>query len=338
MELSWAHHRLEFKFEAKTSRNTLRTKDTWFIRIYDDLTHNVSIGEAPYFEGLTPVSRTEFLDELHRVCTENDTGSHISGIRFGIETALQNLRPLTENAFTRGEAGIPINGLIWMGDKKTMLGRINKKVSDGFHVLKLKIGGINFEDELELLEYVRTQFPDKNLEIRLDANGAFTAENAMEKLKRLSEFDVHSIEQPIKAGNFEEMARICELSPIPIALDEELIGYKPYSEKKEILDTIKPRFIILKPSLCGGLSGANEWVHLAEERNIGWWATSALESNVGLKGLALWLFNKHVTVPQGLGTGQLYHNNIPSALELHGDKLFYNPEKQFEFPELEWHQ
>lgn len=338
MELSWAHHQLDFKFEAKTSRRTMRTKDTWFIRLYDDLTHNESIGEAAHFDGLSPESCDEFLAELQRVCRESDLGSYLSSVRFGIETAMRNLMPLVDNEFTRGEKGIPINGLIWMGDRRTMLGRIDRKIADGFKVLKLKIGGIDFEDELDLLRYIRQRYSDRDLELRLDANGAFAPDEALEKLNRLSEFGIHSLEQPIHAGRWDEMAEICRKSPIPIALDEELIGFRPYSEKAYLLETIRPRYIILKPSLCGGLSGANEWVDLAEEKGIGWWATSALESNVGLQGLAIWLFSRKATVPQGLGTGQLYHNNIPSPLELRGDRLFYNPEKRFEFPQLEWHR
>lgn len=338
MDLTWAHHRLEFKFEAKTSRSTMRTKDTWFIRIYDDLTHNYSIGEAAHFDGLSHETREEFLEELKRVCRESDLGSHLSSVRFGIESAMRNLMPLVDNEFTRGEKGIPINGLIWMGDHKTMLGRIDKKIADGFTVLKLKIGGIDFDEEIELLKYIRKRYSNKDIELRLDANGSFKTDEALEKLKRLAEFNIHSIEQPIHAGRWEEMAELTSFSPIPIALDEEIIGYRPYSEKIELLDSIKPQYIILKPSLCGGLSGANEWADLAETRGIGWWATSALESNVGLQGLAIWLFSRKATMPQGLGTGQLYHNNIPSALELRGDHLFYNPEKSVIFPELEWHR
>lgn len=338
MELKWAHYKLDFLFEAKTSRNTLHTKDTWFVRIYDELTHNISIGEASWFEGLSPETKVEFVDELDRVCQEGDFGSHVSGVRFGIETALYNLRPLPDNAFTRGEVGIPINGLIWMGDKQEMLERIREKLNEGFKVLKLKVGGIDFQDEVELLKYIRSRYSPSDLEIRLDANGGFSKENALKRLDELSEYHIHSIEQPITAGQWNEMAMICEKSPIPIALDEELIGYRNYDEKKQLIDTIHPSYLILKPSLCGGISGANEWADLAEENGIGWWGTSALESNVGLKGLAVWLFNRGVSIPQGLGTGRLYSNNIPSPLELHGDKLFYNPEKSFVFPEMQWHR
>ena len=338
MKLSWAHYRLDFKFEAKTSRSTMRSKDTWFIRIYDELTHNVSIGEAAYFEGLSPETREEFINELNRVCRTSDLGSHLSSVRFGIETALRNLLPRIDNDFTRGKAGIPINGLIWMGDRQLMMQRIDEKVKDGFKVLKLKIGGIDFEEEISLLRYIRKKYPNDCLEIRLDANGSFTPLSAPTKLERLAQFGIHSIEQPIKPGQIHEMAKLCANSPIPIALDEELIGYRPFHEKVLLIKEINPQFLVLKPSLCGGLSGANEWVDLAKAHEIGWWATSALESNVGLQALALWTYGKKVELPQGLGTGQIYSNNIPSALELVGDSLFLNPEKSFVFPDLKWHQ
>lgn len=337
MQLNWSHYTLHFNFAAKTSRATLHKKDTWFISIYDDITHNVSIGEAAYFEGLSPESRQDFIAELDRVCREGDLGSTMSSVRFGIETALRNLRPLVNNAFTRGEIGIPINGLIWMGDRNDMKRRIDKKIAEGFRVLKLKIGGIDFNDEIELLRYIRERYRSDILEIRLDANGSLRYDEALEKLKMLSEYGIHSIEQPIKAGAWEEMAELCLKSPIPIALDEDLIGHRTFAEKELMLKMIKPQYIIVKPSLCGGLSGANEWVDTAIKMNIGWWGTSALESNVGLKALALWLFSRGVTMPQGLGTGKLYSNNIESPLELRGDRLFFNPEKHIVMPQLQWH-
>lgn len=337
MQLAWAYYPLHFKFDARTSRGSMSVKDTWFIRVYDELTHSYSIGEAAYFEGLCHEGRKEFEAELHRVCCHNDLGSNISSVRFGIETAMRNLLPIVDNAFTRGETGIPINGLIWMGDKATMQQRIEKKLADGFRVLKLKIGGIHFDDEVDLIRQIRTQYAPDTLEIRLDANGAFSADNVMERLKRLAEFSIHSIEQPIRAGQWEQMAEVCSESPIPIALDEELIGYRPYHEKAEILRVIKPSYIIIKPSLCGGLSGANEWVDLADAHDIGWWATSALESNVGLQALAIWLSTHQIAMPQGLGTGMLYTNNVASPLEMRGEYLFYNPKKQLEIPNLKWH-
>lgn len=328
MVLSWEHYRLDFKFEAKTSRNSMTTKDTWFIRIVDD-NNNIGLGEAAYFDGLSKESKEDFLDEIDRVCKENDLESQVSAVRFGIESAIQNLKPLEDNPFTRGEVGIPINGLIWMGNRDTMLKRIDQKISDGFHVLKLKIGGIDFEDELDLLKYIRNKYSSDNLELRLDANGSFSKDNALEKIDRLSKFDIHSIEQPIRSGYWEKMSEICKNSPIPIALDEELIGFRTINDKISLLDSIKPQYIILKPSLCGGLAASDEWADLAEMRNIGWWATSALESNIGLKAIALWAYSRKVTIPQGLGTGQLYHNNIPSPLELRKDKIFYNPNSPF---------
>lgn len=338
MQLSWVHYQLDFKFEAKTSRETFKTKDTWYIRLFDEETGNISFGEAAFFDGLSKETRNEFLSELQRVSAGNVPDSDVSSVRFGIESALINQNPIESNEFTKGVVGIPINGLIWMGDRYTMRERIDRKLADGFNVLKLKIGGINFEDELDLLKYIRSRYSPECLEIRLDANGSFLPADAFDKLTSLSRFAIHSIEQPIMAGQWQLMAEICEKSPIPVALDEELIGIYPSDGKLQLIDSIKPQYIILKPSLCGGLSEADEWVDIAEENGIGWWATSALESNVGLQAIALWLSHRNISIPQGLGTGQLYKNNIPSPLELRGDRLFYNPEKRMEFPSLLWQQ
>lgn len=344
MEVYWTHRRLDFKFLAKTSRNAMTTRDTWLLAVVDPVTHNFGIGEAAYFDGLSEESYDDFMAEIHRVCAEGDVSSRVSAVRCGLETAIRNLMPTEENAFTRGEQGIPINGLIWMGDKAEMTKRIDEKISSGFSVLKLKIGGIDFEDELELLRHIRSRYNPEALELRLDANGGFSAGNALEKLKRLSEFGIHSIEQPLKAGDWEHTSALCQSSPIPIALDEELIGMRSRSAKSVLLDTLQPQYIILKPTLCGGLSEADEWIELARERNIGYWATSALESNVGLQALSLWAFshcsggNAGAMMPQGLGTGMLYRNNFPSSLELRGNKIFYNPEKKFKLPQMEWHR
>lgn len=341
MEISFAPYRLQFKFEARTSRETLRVKDTWFVRVFDSSSGVCGIGEAAYFDALSKESKSEFLAELHRVCEQSDIASNVSSVRFALETALRSMNPISgANAFERSQEGIPINGLIWMGDKFEMLERIKSKLNDGFRVLKLKIGGIDFNEEMDLLRYIRQRFSPEDLELRLDANGGFSPEDALEKLDLLSRFHIHSIEQPICAGRWMDMEKLCRQSAIAIALDEELIGVRSAREKEELLDAIKPHYIILKPTLCGGLSDAEEWKCLAESRQIGWWATSALESNIGLQALSLWVARQFMSVgnilPQGLGTGQLYTNNIKSGLELRSNRLFFNSKEQITLPELQW--
>lgn len=336
MRAEYKKYSLIFKEAAITSRNTLLAKDTYFIKVWDDEnpTH-FGVGEASLFRGLSAEDCPEYEEKLRKVCANinNIDLSQLkrwSSILFGIETALQDLknegrRMLYDSQFSRGEEGIRINGLIWMGNKEQMAERISQKLSQGFKCLKLKIGGIDFASEIELIKSIRNRFPKDILELRLDANGAFLPDEALSKLETLSQFDVHSIEQPIKQGNYNAMAEICKNSPIPIALDEELIGVVESVAKKELLDSIKPQYIILKPSLAGGFASSDEWIALAEERGIGWWATSALESNIGLNAIAQWLSAKKTIMPQGLGTGQLYINNINSPLYIGGDKLYLSP-------------
>ena len=256
-------------------------------------------------------------------------GIRESSILFGLETALASLRAggrheLWPSAFTRGEVAIPINGLVWMGDFRKMRERIRGKLDEGFGCVKLKIGGIDFEDEVALLRMIRKEYGRSDLELRLDANGSFTSENAKERLARLSEYDIHSIEQPIKAGQWEAMRKIAEKSPIDIALDEELIGTRSREEKEELLDAIRPAYVVLKPSLAGGFAHSQEWIELAKERGCGWWITSALESNIGLNALAQFVALQNPTMPQGLGTGELYVENFPSPLVRKGENLWYD--------------
>lgn len=249
---------------------------------------------------------------------------------FWLRTALADIGKSAghTNRWLEGHEGIPINGLVWMGDKATMRARIQEKLNAGFRIIKLKIGGINFDDEVYLLREIRRSFSPEDLEIRLDANGAFTPENALRRLDTLSVFAVHSLEQPIKAGQEETMAHICAVSPIPIALDEELIGMRTPEQCAQLLSDIRPAYIILKPSLCGGFRASDAYISIARKMNIGWWATSALESNIGLEAIGRWLTDNYtITMPQGLGTGQLYTNNIGSPLEMRGPKLFYDPAK-----------
>ena len=247
---------------------------------------------------------------------------------FGLETAIRHYHTgdwaLWDTAFSRGETGIPINGLIWMGDFNKMLAQIETKMNVGFRCIKLKIGAINFEEELALLRHIRAHFSSNEIELRVDANGAFAPADAMEKLKRLSELDLHSIEQPIRAGQWEEMARLTSESPLPIALDEELIGCNTLVEKRKLLSAIRPQYIILKPSLHGGISGGNEWIAEAERQRIGWWITSALESNIGLNAIAQWCATFDNPLPQGLGTGLLFTDNVEMPLEIRKDCLWFD--------------
>lgn len=339
IEAQWAPYRLDFKFEARTSRDTMLHKDTFFVRLTDKATGRTGIGECALFRGLSSDDIPDYEQQLQTACANPANLSQHSSIRFGLESAAIDggmHGDVPRTPFLEGLEGIPINGLIWMGTKAEMAARIDAKLADGFSVLKLKIGGIDFESELDLLRSIRRRYSASSLELRLDANGSFSPADAMERLQRLSCFGIHSIEQPIRAGQLTEMARICRVSPIPIALDEELIGTPTRESIETLLDTVAPQYIILKPSLCGGVSAAGMWADEAERRDIGWWATSALESNVGLLAIARWLAGRGIQRPQGLGTGQLYYNNIPSGLYLRGSMLYYNPEKAIELPTLPW--
>ncbi|HVD97321.1 MAG TPA: o-succinylbenzoate synthase [Cytophagaceae bacterium] len=344
---SWKKHTLIFRFEAGTSRGVLTTKDTWYLQIHD--TENpsiVGIGECGPLKGLSPDDRPEMEEKLREFCANISSLSLINfstatllqqfslheypSVLFGLETALLDLqqggkRVIIPSSFSSGHTSIPINGLVWMGDEKFMRIQLEEKIAQGYSCIKLKIGAINFDSEIGLIQSIRKHFSPEQITIRVDANGAFGFEEAKEKLKILSDYSIHSIEQPIKAGQPEQMRALCAQTPLPIALDEELIGIKSLKEKKQLLDFIRPQFIILKPTLVGGLSMSQEWIRLAEERNIGWWITSALESNIGLNAIAQFTASLPITMPQGLGTGQLYHNNIPSPLTIKNGQLFYQP-------------
>ena len=343
MIASYKKYELQFKRPAKTSRGEYQTRPVWFLFLSEN--GKTGIGECAPLSGLsteTPEQVEKILDEIckkpeHFIENPELTGS-ISSVRFALETALLDLKKggkqqLFPSVFTEGKKGIPINGLIWMGEENYMQQQIQEKIDAGFHCIKLKIGGIDFEQELELLKNIRKKFDRDKIILRLDANGAFQPKEALEKLHRLSQFQIHSIEQPIAAGKWDEMARICSESPIPISLDEELIGVNSLPEKEKLLDTIRPQFLVLKPSLHGGFSGCNEWIELAKQRKIGWWVTSYLESNIGLNAIAQWTFHKNAQGFQGLGTGGLFPNNIDSPLEIRGEELWINSEKTFQFPE-----
>ncbi|KIO44530.1 MULTISPECIES: o-succinylbenzoate synthase [Sanguibacteroides] len=345
LKASYIPYRLVFKQPAGTSRGILTTKESWFIKVWDTERPEVfGIGECALFRGLSADDRPDYEKQLEQVCLNIDrlpleTLNDWSSIRFGVETALADLgnggkRWIYPTPFLENSRPIEINGLIWMGDRKTMEERLVEKLNAGFHCIKLKIGAIDFQSELELLKLIRSRFNRHDIELRVDANGAFTPDEALAKLEQLARYDIHSIEQPIRQGQWKEMARLCRLSPVPIALDEELIGISETERKRELLMTIQPRYIILKPALTGGFSGAEEWIEIAGRLRIGWWVTSALESNIGLNAIAQWTATLPTAMPQGLGTGQLYINNIPSPLEQKGCFISYNPTKKWELNPL----
>lgn len=325
MQASYKKYILDFKRPSGTSRGVLTQKETWFILLERD--EKTGIGECGILRGLSIDDKPNYEDILKWTCVNIHLGLNVlldeliefPSIQFGLETAFQSLESddkfnLFPSAFTRGEDDIPINGLVWMGDKAFMSQQIKEKIVQGFKCIKLKIGAIDFETELDLIKSIRKEFSINDIELRVDANGAFSPKDALEKLKRLSELDLHSIEQPIKQGQFEAMAKLCERTPLPIALDEELIGVFSATKKEELLQTINPQHIILKPSLIGGFKGSSEWINLANNQNIGWWITSALESNVGLNAIAQWTYSLNTKTYQGLGTGSLFTNNFDSPL------------------------
>src|SRR5690554_3123131 len=319
----------EFKRPSGTSRGVLTEKKAWFITVWNKHKPNIKgVGECSIIPGLSPDFENDESYELkvRDVVKDVDYFSlnieelkDFPSIYFGLEMALLDLKNggkgvFYDTEFTRGNQTIPINGLIWMGDEEFMQSQIEQKLAEGFSCIKMKIGAIDFEKELEILAGIRKQVSAKEITLRVDANGAFTPEDALGKLKRLSEFELHSIEQPIKQGQIEEMHKLCAKNILPIALDEELIGIYDYEDKRQLLDKIQPQFIILKPSLIGGFKGSKEWIELAEERKIPWWITSALESNVGLNAIAQFTSTYEIVLPQGLGTGALYTNNVESCL------------------------
>jgi len=343
LQAHYQKYTLEFKQASGTSRGILRTKDSWLIFLHDTTTPTiVGIGECGLLKGLSIDDRPDYEEKLQEVCQDInnhaywlDTGlKEWPSIHFGLEIALQDLavqgtKKLFPSPFTEHFAPIPINGLIWMGEQAFMFEQIKKKLEAGFNCIKLKIGAINFEEELSLLKYIRQQFSAKEIEIRVDANGAFAPADALEKLKRLSGFELHSIEQPIKQHQWQEMAALCAHTPLPIALDEELIGVFDLSKKQALLETIQPHYLIFKPSFIGGYKGTSEWINLCKQANIDWWITSALESNIGLNAIAQWTATLGNPLPQGLGTGQLYTNNIVSPLTVQKGGLYYDNEKEW---------
>ncbi len=344
LQFSYKKHVFRFKRPAGTSRGVLRQKTSYYLLVRNTENPDITgMGECSTIKGLSPDPWERYEETLEAVCYGPEPPEYWLGsglddfpsIRFGLETALFDRqkggrRILFPSAFTEGREGIPINGLIWMGDTGFMKRQIREKLEAGFRCIKLKIGAIDFEKELELLRMIRQEHDEKELELRVDANGAFAPEEAMEKLKQLSELGIHSIEQPIRQGQWEEMAKLCEKSPVPIALDEELTGLKTNENIQKMMETIHPQYLVLKPSLLGGFSRSRWYIHAAEQAGAGWWVTSALEGNIGLNAIAQWTFLLENTMPQGLGTGQLFTNNVPSPLFVQGDQLWFNRKNRWD--------
>ncbi len=332
MTATFQQYLLEFKKPSGTSRGILRTKETFFLEIEEN--GKIGIGECALFRGLSFDDVPEYEEKLSWLCENiNQDFDYLKNelkkfpsIWFGYEQAILNLKNgeniYFPSGFTLGKKALKINGLIWMGTAEFMQEQIEEKLNQGFHCIKLKIG-VDWKSEKEILQKLRAKFPAEQLELRVDANGGFTFEEAKIVLQELSDLQIHSIEQPIKAGNVEEMKNLCAETPTPIALDEELIGITDFNEKKKLLEKIKPQYIILKPALIGGFSGTDEWISLAEQLNTEWWITSALESNIGLNAIAQYTFTKDPKIPQGLGTGGLFTNNLESTLILKGDQLSF---------------
>ena len=333
-------YKLHFKQPAGTSRGVYTIRNVWYVRFTDTETGKQGIGECAPLPNLScdDIANYEDILKIHCLRLENtgtidyETLRQYPSMLFGMETAFYHLNTgnlaFWDTPFSRGEEGITINGLIWMGSFDEMYARICEKINAGFKCIKLKIGAIDFDKELQLLDFIRSHFDKNEIELRVDANGAFKPSDAMSKLEALSKFELHSIEQPIRQGQWKEMAILCTSTPLPIALDEELIGVNTESEKIRLLETIRPQYIILKPSLHGGIAGSEEWIRLAKERNIGYWITSALESNIGLNAIAQWTATKEHTLPQGLGTGQLFTDNIESPLHIKGEKLWFDADNR----------
>lgn len=351
MRLEFAPYLLHFKEPGGTSRGVMTEKPTFLIKVYDENDPSrFGIGEAAVFPGLSPEADGNYVWKLTELMANVAIGnatdlSRHSSIQFGLEQALLDYSGgcrgvYYPSAFTNCEEQIVINGLVWMGDFDRMIERIEEKLKEGFRCIKLKIGAIDWRKEMEMIEFIRRRFSEDSLVIRVDANGGFSMDNSLSRLKCLADLGVHSIEQPIKSGNPDLMAFLCQVSPVPIALDEELIGKYTTEERAEMLDVIKPDYIILKPALCGGFSGGEEWISLAEERGIGWWVTSALESNVGLSAIAQWTAYIGASGPQGLGTGGVFTDNFKTPVTLNGDRLKFNPSEAFDysqFTDLKWH-
>ena len=344
----WIERHLEPHFTLGTSKGAITTRTVWYlIAWHHDRPEVRGIGEAALFPGHSKEFPADVKTKLLELCMDTSNWERrltddlvdVPSVRFAVEQCLKDLeavgtKTLFPSAFTLGRQAIPINGLVWMGDKATMKQRIREQIDGGYTTVKMKIGAIGIDDELELLKAVRTQYRASDLILRVDANGAFSAQQAPDILKRLADLHVHSIEQPVAPGLYEVMAELCAHTPIPVALDEDLIGLNTHDAKVDLLDNLKPQYIVIKPSLVGGWAATQEWIDLAKARNIGWWITSALESSIGLNAIAQYTATLHVTMAQGLGTGKVYANNIPSPLLAEKGFLRYRPEEDWDLSDL----
>ncbi|WP_281233424.1 o-succinylbenzoate synthase [Flavobacterium gelatinilyticum] len=341
MKASYHKYMLEFKVPSGTSRGIMTEKETWFIVL--EKKGKKGIGECGILRGLSADDRDDYEEKLKWTCENIHLGEtalwesllEFPSIQFGVEMAFLSLNSETPyllfpSEFTNTSKSIDINGLVWMGEPAFMKQQIEDKLAQGFKCIKLKIGAIDFDKELELLQFIRSHFTSDQIEIRVDANGAFDLSEALNKLNQLNKFELHSIEQPVRKGNIQAMADLCKETPFPIALDEELIGIFSFEEKEELLQKIKPQYIILKPSFVGGYRGTKEWILLAEKYKIGWWITSALESNIGLNAIAQWTFLLNSKMPQGLGTGALYTNNFDCPLKVLNGQLWYETSEKWD--------
>ena len=332
---------LHFLQPAGTSRGVYNTRLSFYLKLTSDEQPDVvGVGECATLPDLScdAMPPNEYERKLRTFCDEYERTGVIDyeamraypSMLFGLETAVAQFNAkgslnFFNTPFGRGEEGIPINGLVWMGTFEEMFERLEAKLKAGFRCIKIKIGAIDFDRELQLIRHIRSTFSRNNVELRVDANGGFTPKEALSRMEALVQYDIHSIEQPIKQHQWTEMARLCAATPLPIGLDEELIGVNERQKKIELLDTIRPQYIVLKPSLHGGMAGTEEWIQLARERNIGSWITSALESNVGLNAIAQLtanIYGSNIRHAQGLGTGQLFADNIEMPLKVLGDKLW----------------
>lgn len=346
MRLQFAPYLLRFKEPAGTSRGVLTEKITCIIRLFDENNpETYGVGEAAVFPGLSPEADDRFFYKLMELQANVRIGrsTDLTGfpsLQSGFEQAIRDYSGgcngiYFPSPFVGGKKSIEINGLVWMGSFEEMEKRLEEKLANGFHCVKLKIGAIDWRKELDMIEIIRKRYTPEQVEIRVDANGGFNMDNALPRMKHLADLGVHSIEQPIKAGTPQLMRFLCEVSPLPIALDEELIGKFTRQQKEKTLDEIKPRYIVLKPSLVGGFSGTEEWINIAEERGIRWWITSSLESNIGLNALAQWVATLKNDLPQGLGTGALFTNNFESPIYMDGERLKYDPRLSLDYKKID---
>lgn len=338
MNASFSSHILEFNFKAGTSRGVMTERKTWYLQLQEG--KQTGIGECAPLAGLSRDNLDEIEGKLQWVCDNIDLGfaklyddlADFPAVRMALETAFISLRGSTPhtlfvNPFSKGKAGIPINGLVWMSDAKEMEKQMAKKIKEGYKCVKMKIGAIDIGEEIAIIERIRETYEPWDLEIRLDANGAFDRSNIFDVIDELSDLEIHSIEQPV--NDRQLLKELCAESPVPIALDESLIGINGKEEKEALINDILPDYIVIKPTLVGGFRAAEDWIELAEKNGIGWWVTSALESNIGLNAIAQWLGNYPLRIYQGLGTGKLYNNNIESPLNIRKGKLYYRPTDQW---------